>query len=228
MTLLDLERQLGIEFKDKKLISQAFIHRSYLNEDKKVSQSNERPEFLGDAVLSFLTSDFLYKTYPNFPEGVLTNIRSGLVKTKTLADAAKALNLGSLLKLSRGEEESGGRNNPSLLADCFEALLGTMYLDLGIDTCRKFLNDKLFPLTKTIVDQKLYIDFKSHLQEVVQEKIKASPIYKVVKSEGPDHAKTFWVEVESNGEILGLGQGKSKQEAEQQAASNALEKIGKK
>jgi ribonuclease-3 len=129
MTFSDLETKLDIHFHNQDLLRQAFIHRSYLNEDRATKSSNERLEFLGDAVLSFLTSHYLYATYPQFPEGTLTNIRSGLVKTKTLAVVAATLGLGDLLFLSKGEEESGGRKNPSLLADCFEAFLGAMFLD---------------------------------------------------------------------------------------------------
>jgi ribonuclease III len=228
MTFEDLEKQIGITFKDKNLLKLAFIHRSYLNEDKNTKISNERLEFLGDAVLSFLTSHYLYQKYPDFPEGILTNIRSGLVKTKTLSLLSKKLNLGSLLFLSKGEEDSNGRNNTSLLADCFEALLGAIFLDQGVPACQKFLEINLFPESDIIVNDKLYIDYKSHLQEIVQEQTKISPTYKVVKSEGPDHDKTFWMAAMRGDIVLGQGVGKSKQEAEQAAAQNALEKLGQK
>lgn len=228
MTFIDLQNKIGVRFIDQELLKQAFIHRSYLNEDKNTKSSNERLEFLGDAVLSFLTSHFLYEKYPQFPEGTLTNIRSGLVKTKTLALTAEKIGLGDLLLLSKGEEESGGRRNTSLLADCFEALLGAMFLDTGIDVCRKYLTTYLFPYAQELVDKKAYVDYKSHLQELVQEHSKESPSYRVIKSEGPDHDKTFWMEVVSENRILGHGQGKSKQEAEQAAACDALEKLGQK
>lgn len=227
MTFQELEKNIGLTFHDETLLKQAFIHRSYLNEDRSVKQSNERLEFLGDAVLSFLTSRYLYLTYPEFPEGILTNIRSSLVKTKTLSKVATTLGLGELLYLSKGEEESGGRKNPSLLADVFEALLGAIQLDLGTDASEKFLTTYLFPIAHDLVERKEYVDFKSHLQELVQETTKMSPLYRVVKSEGPDHDKTFWVEVLSNGTVLGSGMGKSKQAAEQAAAQNALEKLKK-
>ncbi|OGG01832.1 ribonuclease III [Candidatus Gottesmanbacteria bacterium RBG_16_52_11] len=226
MTLDDLENMTGIKFKSRDLLTQAFIHRSFLNEDRTSKQSNERLEFLGDAVLSFLTSHYLYTKFAEFPEGTLTNIRSGLVKTKTLSRIADTLGLGNLLFLSRGEEESGGRKNPSLLADAFEAYLGAMFLDRGIEICRDFLTGYLFPVAQEIVDKKAYIDFKSHLQEIIQEISKNSPVYRVIRSEGPDHNKIFWVEVLSGEKALGSGSGKSKQEAEQSAASDALEKIG--
>lgn len=227
ITLEDLQKNIGVSFTNKELLERAFIHRSYLNEARNLKTSNERLEFLGDAVLSFLTSHFLYDAYPDFPEGTLTNIRSGLVKTNSLAAVAKHLHLGDLLRLSHGEEASGGRNNPSLLADAFEALLGAMFLDAGIDTVKTFLSTYLFPKAKDIVENKTYIDYKSLLQEIIQQESRVSPTYQVVKSEGPDHAKTFWVEATANGKTLGSGTGKSKQEAEQAAAASALEKMGK-
>jgi ribonuclease III len=224
MSLEELQKNIGFTFHDQKLLRQAFVHRSYLNESKEFSESNERLEFLGDAVLSFVTSDFLYTTYRAYPEGTLTNIRSTLVKTKSLADAATALHLGELLLLSHGEESSGGRTNSSLLADCFEALLGALFLDSGIEVAKSYLRTVLFPKTEEIIRTKSYVDFKSLLQEIVQEDIKISPTYTVVKSEGPDHDKTFWIDVVVSGSVLGSGKGKSKQEAEQAAASDALEK----
>lgn len=225
MTLTDLTKKLDLNFRDEAILKQAFIHRSYLNEDRNTKASNERLEFLGDAVLSFLTSHYLYESFPDFPEGTLTNIRSGLVKTATLSRVAGELGLGELLYLSRGEEESGGRKNRSLLADVFEALLGAIFLDQGIDASRIFLTNNLFPIAREIIDKKSYIDYKSHLQEIIQETSKSSPIYRVTRSEGPDHNKTFWVEVLSGTAVLGSGSGKSKQEAEQSAATNALEKM---
>ncbi|MBI3577591.1 ribonuclease III [Candidatus Gottesmanbacteria bacterium] len=224
MSFDDLQKTIGSTFKKEALLKAAFIHRSYLNEERSIKESNERLEFLGDAVLSFLTSEFLYKAYPDYPEGTLTNIRSSLVKTKSLADLASKLGLGELLFLSRGEEDSGGRQNTSLLADTFEALLGALYLDQGIETARKYLATFLFPNTAEIVEKKAYIDYKSLLQEIIQEQTKISPTYRVVKSEGPDHAKTFWIEAMMGEKTLGGGMGKSKQEAEQAAASDALEK----
>lgn len=225
MTLDDLQSKIGIPFHDAKLLQQAFVHRSHLNESKEITQSNERLEFLGDAVLSFITSHYLYTTYPNFPEGTLTNIRSTLVKTKSLAIVATEIGLGQLLLLSRGEESSGGRTNESLLADGFEALLGAIYLDQGVDSATTFLLTYLLSKTDSIIQTKSYIDFKSLLQEIIQEKTKASPLYRVVKSEGPDHNKTFWIEVVTENEVVGVGSGKSKQEAEQRAAEAALEKL---
>ncbi len=226
MTFGDLQQTIGVKFKDVAHLKAAFVHRSYLNEDKHTKESNERLEFLGDAILSFLTSHFLFSQYPQFPEGTLTNIRSSLVKTTSLAGVSKELGLGELLYLSRGEEESGGRNNPSLLADTFEALLGAMFLDLGMDAVDTFLRRCLFPKAKEIVEQKTYLDFKSLLQEIIQRDLRISPTYRVVRSEGPDHAKTFWMLAMVGEKSVGEGSGKSKQEAEQMAARDALEKMG--
>lgn len=227
MSLTDLQASIHVPFANIDLLEQAFIHRSYLNEAKEPVSSNERLEFLGDAVLSLLTSHFLYTTYQEYPEGTLTNIRSSLVKTQSLADCARELKLGELLKLSHGEEEGGGRSNPSLLADVFEALLGAIYLDQGIDAARAFVTTYVFPKAEIIIKEKRYIDYKSLLQEIVQQDNRVSPTYRVTKSEGPDHAKTFWMEALAGSLALGSGSGKSKQEAEQAAARDALEKLGK-
>ncbi len=227
MTFEELQKNINIQFKDEALLKQAFIHRSHLNEARNLKESNERLEFLGDAVLSFATSYFLYEKYPEHPEGILTNIRSSLVKTTTLSDTARELQLGELLFLSHGEEASGGRNNQSLLADCFEALLGAIFLDQGVEAARSFLAAVLFPKVEDIVTNKSYLDYKSLLQEMIQQESRISPTYRVVKSEGPDHARTFWVEAVAGDKPLGTGSGRSKQEAEQQAAASALEKLGK-
>ncbi len=227
MTFEELQTNLNIQFSDVELLHLAFVHRSYLNEAKHIRTSNERLEFLGDAVLSFLTSHFLYTKYPDYPEGILTNIRSSLVKTKTLSDIAQSLHLGDLLFLSHGEEASGGRTNQSLLADVFEALLGAIFLDQGIDAARTHLETHLFPKAQEVVDTKSYVDYKSLLQELIQQDSRVSPTYTVVKSEGPDHARTFWIEARAGETVLGAGKGKSKQEAEQAAAAQALEKMGK-
>lgn len=227
MTFESLQQTIGVTFTNQELLKLAFIHRSHLNEARNIRVSNERLEFLGDAVLSFLTSHFLYEKYPEFPEGTLTNIRSSLVKTKSLSDASQQLQLGELLFLSHGEEASGGRQNQSLLADVFEALLGAIFLDQGIEGAKRFLETYLFPNVDEIVESKSYIDFKSLLQEIIQQDTKVSPTYRVVKSEGPDHARTFWIEAVVGETVLGSGSGHSKQEAEQKAALSALEKMGK-
>ena len=222
--LSKLEKELGINFKDKATIRQAFIHRSYLNEARKKIPSNERLEFLGDSILSYFISEYLYRNYPKLPEGELTNLRSSVVKTSTLSDSAKQLDLGKYLKLSHGEEESGGRLNPSILADTFEALLGSVYMDGGLPPVTAILKKTLYVLIPKIYKDKSYKDAKSSFQEIVQNEIKTSPVYRVVKEKGPDHAKQFTVGVFVNDSKWGEGMGKNKQEAEQQAATDALEK----
>ncbi len=224
--LSKLEDVTGIAFDDKKLLTQAFVHRSYLNETREKVESNERLEFLGDAVLSFFCSQHLYRTYPDQPEGMLTNIRSSVVKTETLAEVATQLEFGTYLFLSRGEEDGGGRTNPSLLADSFEAFLGAVFLDQGPKTAEEFLQKYLFVRIVDIVAKRSYLDYKSQLQERVQERQHVSPLYRVFRTEGQDHAKTFWVEVVVQDSILGRGSGRSKQEAEQSAAKEALENKG--
>ena len=218
-----LSNKLRISFKDKNLLIGAFVHRSYLNEhpEKKIS-SNERLEFLGDAVLELLASEFLYQKFPNLPEGKLTSLRSKLVCDYSLSKIAKKLELGNYLLLSHGEEESGGRKNPSLLSNTFEALLGAIYLDQGLSTVKKFLDIHLF---STIEEAKKHRDYKSDFQEIAQEKFKITPIYKTLKEVGPDHAKTFTLNVYLDKKLWGRGVGKSKQEAEQAAAQKAITKI---
>lgn len=225
MRLKNLEKKLNFSFKNKKTLAQAFIHRSYLNEVKKKGLiSNERLEFLGDAVLAFLTSSFLYQNFPQKKEGELTNLRSAVVCTKTLSKMARKLELGKFLKLSKGEEKEGGRENPSILADTFEAFLGAIYLDQGTQGAQDFLEATLFPYANKIIAKKSLKDPKSLFQEIVQEKIKASPVYKVLKEEGPDHAKLFKVGVFVGQKLYGEGVGKNKQEAEEKAARVAIEK----
>jgi ribonuclease III len=214
------------KFNNPKLLRLAFIHRSYLNESKEETESNERLEFLGDSIISFVISDYLYKTYPLFDEGILTNLRSLVVNTKSLAKIGKNLDFGNKLHLSRGEEESGGRNNDSLLANTFEAFTGALYIDQGIDTVTTFLATVLIPSISQHVENKVFKDPKSLLQEKVQAKKQNSPVYKVLGEEGPAHAKRFTIGVFIENELMGEGSGKSKQAAEEIAAEVALEKMG--
>lgn len=211
------------KLKNRELFEQAFTHRSYLNETKQKISSNERLEFLGDSVLSFIVSNYLYNKYPHYNEGILTNLRSQLVNTKSLAQIARELNFGVLLKLSKGEEDSKGRQNQSLLADSFEAYIGALFLDQGIDTVYEFLNKVLLPKADNFVKNKAFKDPKSLLQEKIQAKGKTSPQYKVIKESGPAHAKFFTVNVYAKETLLGTGEGKSKQQAEEMAAKQALE-----
>lgn len=211
------------KFKNQKLFEQAFVHRSYLNEARQKVNSNERLEFLGDSILSFIVSKYLFNTYPLFNEGTLTNLRSLLVNTKSLAQKAKELNFGESLKLSKGEEESKGRENESLLADSFEAFIGALFLDQGIEIVEKFLLEVLLSKSHILLQKETLKDPKSLLQEYVQAKGKNSPVYKVLKEEGPSHAKTFSVGVYVGHVLIAKGEGKSKQNAEEMAARQALE-----
>jgi len=210
------------KFKNKQLFEQSFVHRSFLNETKKKLSSNERLEFLGDSVISFIVSQHLYNKYPNFDEGILTNLRSLLVNTKSLALCAKELNFGSYMLLSKGEEESRGRQNQSLLADSFEAFIGALFLDQGTEVVSDFLNQVLLPKADLYVKNKAFKDPKSLLQEKVQSQKQTSPLYKVISEQGPAHAKIFTVGAYVNKVLLGKGEGKSKQEAEESAAKEAL------
>lgn len=214
--------KLQNKFKNKQLLKQAFVHRSYLNETKENIQSNERLEFLGDSVISFIVSRYLFDQYPNFQEGKLTNLRSLLVNTQTLGSLASSLKLGDLLVLSKGEEDSGGRKNRTILANCFEAFIGALFLDQGILEVKKFLEKTLLTKTNELVKNRTLKDPKSILQEKIQSLSGTSPIYKVTEEEGPPHSKTFTVAVYTGNSLLAKGTGKSKQQAEQNAAKLAL------
>lgn len=215
------------KFKNPALERLAFIHRSYLNESRNETESNERLEFLGDSIISFVVSDHLYKTYPGFDEGILTNLRSLVVNTKSLAKMSKNLNFGDRLLLSKGEEDSGGKNNQSLLANTFESFTGALFIDQGIEAVSKFLYDVLIPTVAEYVQKKVFKDPKSLLQERIQAKKQSSPLYKVLSEIGPAHAKRFTIGVYVANELLGEGSGSSKQEGEEIAAAVALEKMGK-
>lgn len=217
---------LQTELKDEELFRTAFTHRSYLNEHIGYKNpSNERLEFLGDAVLQLLSSEYLYNLYPNDPEGELTNYRSAIVCTPSIGDEAKRLGYGDLLLLSKGEEATGGRDREYILANTFEAVLGALFMEKGLDYCREFVNRELFYKVKDIVENKLYKDAKSRFQEAAQEKTGLTPLYEVEDSWGPDHEKMFRIGVYLGKEKYGEGEGRSKQKAEQKAAENALERI---
>lgn len=216
------------KFKNLNLFEQAFTHRSFLNESKEKIESNERLEFLGDSILSFIVSKWLFARYPDFNEGMLTNLRSRLVNTKTLAEIAKSLDFGKFLKLSKGEEESKGRENQSLLANSFEAFIGALFLDQGIEKVSSFLLEVLLPRANEFVQKKSLKDPKSLLQEYVQSKKQNSPVYKVIEEEGPAHAKLFTIGVYVGESMLAEGKGKSKQEAQENAAKQALDVLRKK
>lgn len=221
-----IEEILQTKLTSEELFKTAFTHRSYLNEHPEYkNESNERLEFLGDSVLQLLSSEFLYNHYLKSPEGDLTNFRSSVVCTPSIGAESKRLGYGEMLFLSNGEEATGGREREYILANTFEAVLGALYLDQGLDVCRDFVNRELMYKIDRVVKNQEYKDAKSLFQEAAQEKIGITPVYKIVDSWGPDHEKNFKVGVYLGEEQWGLGEGKSKQKAEQDAAERALEKI---
>ena len=221
------QNTLGISFRDPKLLRQAFTHRSYLNEHRgEVDSHNERLEFLGDAVLELVSTHFLYEKFPNHNEGELTAFRASLVNAVTCAEVATELGMNEYLLLSKGESKDNGRARGILLANAFEALIGAIYLDQGLDGAREFISKHLFPKIDEIVKKRLWRDAKSALQEKVQEHEGVTPYYAVIRESGPDHDKEFIVGVYAKDTMLAQGSGKSKQEAEQSAARNALDEKG--
>jgi len=227
--LSELEKKLNIVFMDKNLLKTAFMHRSYLNEHKKTKyESNEKLEFLGDSVLSLITSSYLFRKYPNYSEGEYTDIKASLVRTDALADAAQKLNLGDYTFLSKGESNSGGRKNKNILADGFEALLGAIFLEKGFNKAYKFTLDYLIEdKLGEILNKKLYYSSKSKLQEIMQRKYKTTPDYKLVKESGPEHKREFNIAINFRGKKLSEGVGMTKKQAEEQAAKRALKKLKK-
>lgn len=219
-------QDLKNSFKDPTLFDHALTHKSWVNEHPNVRTSNERLEFLGDAVLEFVVSKEIYNYFPDKEEGYLTALRANLVNTVNLAELAKRLGLGELLYLSRGEDDGGGRTNASLLADTVEAIIGAIFLDQGIDQAYNFISANLLSEISDKVKQNLK-DPKSRIQEYLQSQSLPAPKYKVVEALGPDHDKKFVIEIIINGEPFEKGEGKSKSEAEQEAARLALNKINK-
>ena len=214
---------LGITFTDKGLVRQAFTHRSYVNEHRgEKIEHNERLEFLGDAVLELVTSDFLYKKYPESPEGELTAYRAALVNTISISDAATELGMNEHLLLSKGEAKDTGRARQYILANTFEAFIGALYLDQGYDVAQKFIADSLFHKTEEMVAKRLWQDAKSRFQEMAQEKEGVTPRYEMLEESGPDHDKTFVAGVFLGDELVAKGEGCSKQDAEQSAAEAGL------
>lgn len=217
------EQQNGLTFENKNLLVQAFTHRSYLNENRDAKlKHNERLEFLGDAVLEIIVTDYLFKNFPDKAEGELTAYRSALVNTTALASVAVKLGMNDYLLLSRGESRDEGRARQYILADTLEALIGALYLDQGYDKTAEFISKNLLLLLDTIVEKRLWQDSKSHFQEEAQERAGITPTYSTVKEIGPDHNKRFVVAVYLNNERIAEGEGESKQEAEQAAAEKAL------
>jgi len=219
-----LEKVLGLKITDTEIFIRAFTHRSFLNENKSLEiNSNERLEFLGDAVLQFLSSEYLFKTYTKNPEGDLTAYRASIVNTTSLGFESKRLGYGDFLLLSKGEEANNGRGNEYILANSFESVLGAIFLSFGIDTCRTFLEKNLFYKLEQIVSSGSFRDSKSHFQEISQELKNITPTYKVIKEWGPDHDKTFEVGVYLDKKLISKGTGSSKQRAERDAASKGIE-----
>lgn len=218
-----LEKKLDIKFKDKDLLIQAFVHRSYLNENPDFRlKHNERLEFLGDAVLELVISEYLYKQYPEKSEGELTNWRAALVNAKMLAQTAQDLELNEFLLLSRGEAKELGKARQYILANTFESLICSIYLDLGYKACNDFINKYLIVKLPVIIENELFKDAKSQFQEEAQERTGITPVYKVLKEWGPDHEKQFVIGIFLNEELVAEGEGSSKQEAEEAAAREAL------
>jgi ribonuclease-3 len=224
--LSELEQTLGLTFADKSLLYRALIHRSYLNENPDLPLTdNERLEFLGDALLDFVSAEYLYNRFPEMQEGQMTSLRAALVREEALADFARELKLGQYLFLGHGEEASGGRKRSPLLCATFEALAGAIFLDQGLEAAGDFTLRFIEPALGRILQERLDRDAKSMLQELSQGAWQLTPIYRTVAEHGPDHAKEFTVEVVIGETVRGQGTGRSKQAAEQDAARTALEKL---
>ena len=223
--IIYFEKEIRYEFKDKNLLFNALLHSSYANEKKNPKGSNERLEFLGDSVLSVVVSDYLYKNLTSVAEGDLTKLRASLVCEKSLHVFAKQINLGRYIFLGKGEENTGGRERPSILADAFEAVIAAIYLDGGMEAARKHIL-RFIPEIPTNGTKMAFGDFKTVLQEIVQKNPEEKVEYVLIGEEGPDHNKRFVVEVMLNSQVIGKGKGRSKKDAEQLAAKEALELMG--
>ncbi len=224
-TVLDCEVHLHVTFQDKTLLLRALTHRSYLNESSYVFSDNERLEFLGDAVLDLIVAEVLYQRFPEQREGFLTALRASLVRREALAGFARQLDLGPHILLGHGEEESGGRERDAILCATFEAVVGAIYLDQGLEVTASFLAPYLEPELVVLQDGRLQKDAKSLLQEWSQAELNETPSYSTVGTDGPDHAREFTVEVRIGGATYGVGRGNSKQRAAQEAARLALEAV---
>ncbi|MDK2563208.1 ribonuclease III [Romboutsia sedimentorum] len=220
-TIDKFENIIDYKFENREYILEALTHSSYSNENKDYN-FNERLEFLGDSVLSIVVSEYLFKKETNLPEGELTKLRANIVCEESLSDAANEINLGEHMLLGKGEEATGGRKRISIIADAFEAVIAAIYLDGGIESARKFVLNYMEDIICDSRKGKIFRDYKTHLQEVLQGKGENNIWYKLVEEKGPDHNKSFVMQVGTNEEVLGLGEGKSKKEAEQLAAKVAL------
>ena len=223
----DCQKKIKVSFSNESLLKQAFVHRSYHNENPDFNlPSNERLEFLGDAILNFIVAEKLYAQFPGLNEGELTEMRASLVCRDTLSELASSLKLGDWLLLGQGEESSGGRDKQNNLANTMEALIGAIYLEQGITKTREFVLKQLKPALERIRDGKINPNYKAMIQELIQGKRKIPPVYRLVEATGPDHNRQFTVEILVEGEALGRGTGKNKKTAEMQAAKLAWEKLG--
>ncbi|MBQ9938342.1 MAG: ribonuclease III [Oscillospiraceae bacterium] len=220
----ELQKVIDYNFKDERFLTIALTHSSYANEVKGAVEYNERQEFLGDAVLSIIVSDYLFENFSQLPEGQLTKKRASLVCEKTLSDFAKTIDLGKYMYLGKGEAQTGGANRASILADAFEALIAAIYLDGGIEPAKKFVLGFVIPALEKA--PKKTKDYKTELQEVIQQNPEEKLTYVMVGESGPDHDKRFTAEVHLNSNVIGVGEGKSKKEAEQMAAHEALRLMG--
>ncbi|MDP1716378.1 MAG: ribonuclease III [Anaerolineales bacterium] len=218
-----LNERLGLSFSNVSLLTRALTHRSYANEQFEGVEDNERLEFLGDAVLDFIVGEWAYNRFPEMPEGDLTKIRSSLVRNERLAEFSRRLELGFALRLGRGEKSSGGHLRDNLLGSAFEALIGALYLDSGLEAVKRFMQPLLEWMSPSILDE--LHDPKSQLQEITQSLKLGTPHYRVINTSGPDHARMYEVEVEIASEVKGRGTGSSKSAAEHAGAKDALEKI---
>ncbi len=220
-----LEKNLNYQFNNKELLLNALTHSSYANEVRNGITSNERLEFLGDSVLSVIVADYLYKNFSSLPEGELTKLRASLVCEKSLCSFSRELEIGKFLRLGKGEEKNGGKERDSILADAFEAVLAAMYLDGGMEVARKHVMRFILDELKH-TDDEVFKDYKTALQEIIQRNPEESVSYFLTDEKGPDHDKVFTVEVRLNSNVIGTGKGKSKKQAEQMAAKQALSLMG--
>ncbi|MGE5174266.1 MAG: ribonuclease III [Betaproteobacteria bacterium] len=222
--LPDIQQRIGHWFKNEELLERSLIHKSYANENR-VPAHNERLEFLGDAVLGLIISEYLVINCPDSSEGDLSRLRAAVVSEPALANIAREIGLGGYILLGRGEEQTGGRNKDSLLANCLEALIASVYLDGGKDAAEAFIIRFFEEIVRKTCTSRGTLDYKTELQELCQERLKQLPEYRIVSETGPDHQKQFAVELSIKGGVYGRGVGKSKKEAEQKAAKEALEKL---
>ena len=223
--LLLFEKHSKIRFKRLELLNLAFCHRSFSNENPSQIDNNERLEFLGDSVLGMAVAEFLFKLLPDKPEGDLARIKSFVVSESSLAEIASELKVDNYILIGKGEEYSGGRKKKAILADCMEAIIGAYYLDSGYKCAQKFILGVLTKEIQKVLENKHQKDYKTLLQELVQKNYKTYPRYNVVKKTGPDHNRTFWIDVNVNGKSYGPGKGKNKKEAEQEAAGIAYQQL---